>query len=135
MVLVNQVSLKFANHKKLKLAGYRYFFVVVPGTCHCSTKKNFESFEIPVFWVHFIYIRIMVTYTSLGGSQGVWFLIFRPNNFKIFVIYFCQQGSIQWTLGSQIYLSSKKIIFGQKWFLNKEIKTRQSMQWSPWYTF
>ena len=30
--------------------------------------------------------------------------------------------SIQWTLGSQITLSSKKIIFNQKWFLNKKIK-------------
>ena len=30
--------------------------------------------------------------------------------------------SIQWTPGSQIYLSSKKIILGQKWFLNKNKK-------------
>ena len=30
--------------------------------------------------------------------------------------------SIQWTPSSQIYLNSKKIIFGQKWFLNKKIK-------------
>ena len=30
--------------------------------------------------------------------------------------------SIQWTSGSQIYLNSKKIIFGQKWLLNKKIK-------------
>ena len=29
--------------------------------------------------------------------------------------------SIQWTPGSQIYISNKKIIFGKKWFLNKKM--------------
>ena len=34
--------------------------------------------------------------------------------------YIDKKTSIQWTPGTQIYLSSKEIIFGQKRFLNKK---------------
>ena len=38
--------------------------------------------------------------------------------------YYKNKTSIQWTPGSKIYRSNKKMIFGQKWFLNKKKKKR-----------
>ena len=39
--------------------------------------------------------------------------------------------SVQWNPGSQIYLSSKKINFGQKWVLNKIKINKTSIQCTP----